>query len=236
MPAIADQVAELEHDHIAALADIDALWAANAALTDALDAVTAEKAALEAKVAELSGHNDGLIAMAESVADSALNMLKAARLPKDTPAAVIPYAPRTTVERLQAAGIVNGHATDESTMSPGLGDIVNRVSQVLIDDDVLKPEPARQAAPEPFTGSDETHIRLVVAAGTPLVPASRGFLERMAPPLAEFPTSAVERIKRHFMPTVTLMCQPPDTERADPGGLPMFLRRDTVFARAMEAA
>jgi hypothetical protein len=64
MSAIADQVAALEHDHSDALAKIDALNATNAALTDALNAITADKALLEARVAELSMRNDGMIVMA----------------------------------------------------------------------------------------------------------------------------------------------------------------------------
>jgi len=94
MPAIADQVADVEHDLTDALAKIDALNAANAALTDAINAITAERAALQAKIAELSTQADAMTAMAEKVAGSALDMLKAARLPAGTPADVIPFAPR----------------------------------------------------------------------------------------------------------------------------------------------
>jgi hypothetical protein len=247
MPAIADQVTKLEHDHDDALANIDTLKAANAALTDALNAVTAEKAALEAKVGELSEYADGLIAMADGVANSALNMLKAARLPKGTPAAVIPYAPKTVIERLQAAGIVDGHATDSATdataaqntgaVALSIDDVVDRLGQVLINDDMPKPAPAQSAAPELAVGGDTAHLRLVTTADAPLVPAPPSAVEPMTLPTAESPISAVDRIKRHFLPAVTLMRRPADLKMRvdhdhDPGGLPMFLRRDTAFALA----
>ena len=154
MPAIADQVAKLEHDHSGALAEIDTLKAANAALTDALNAVTAERAALEAKVAELGEHTDGLIAMAESVANNTLNLLKAARM-KGTPAAVIPYAPKTATDRLQAASIANDHATDNP-----------------ID---------ATAAQNPGASGDENRIHLIAAADPPLIPAPPSWAEPTAP-------------------------------------------------------
>ncbi|MCU1340366.1 MAG: hypothetical protein JWO19_5947, partial [Bryobacterales bacterium] len=192
--------------------------------------ITAEKAVLEAKVAELGEHIDVLIAMAESVANNALNMLKATRL-KGTPAAVIPYAPKTAIERLQAAGVVNGHATDNAmnaaqnagALSLGLGDIVNRVKRAPINDDMLNTGPARWPA----------------AIDAPLIPAPPSLPEPAAPSIAESPTSAIDRIKRHFLPAVTLMRRPVDPPirvSPDPAGLPMFLRRDTVFARIADAA
>jgi hypothetical protein len=197
MPAIADQVAALEHDHDDALAKIDALNATVAAQLDAINAITAKKASLEAKVAELSDHIDGLTVMAENVANGALNMLKATRLPKGTPVAVIPYAPITAIERLRAAGTVNGQATEKAPDAPTVQNTVAaRVSRVLITDDMLKPEPARPAAPEPTAGD------------ALLTPTQPGLPELMAPPTADSLTSAVDRIKRHFLPPVTLMRRP----------------------------
>jgi len=105
MPAIADLVASLEHDHAHALAKIEALNAANAALAEAINALTTEKAALEAKIAELGAHTDGMIAMVENVANGALDMLKAARLPSDTPAAVIPFAPKPITKSTHSSPI-----------------------------------------------------------------------------------------------------------------------------------
>ena len=202
MPAIADQVASLEHDHSDALAKIDALNATNAALTDAVNAITAEKAALEARVAELSMRNDGMIAMAEKVASSALDMLTTARLPAGTPAEVIPFAPKQKT-------------VTTASVAPSVG-----LADVLITEEMLKPEPARQAVAQAI--ANDTVPRAVPS--TPPKPAAVPIIE---------PMSAVDRIKRHFLPAVTLMRRPVDlTMRVDPGGLPMFLRRDTVFARA----
>jgi hypothetical protein len=197
MPAIADLVASLEHDHAHALAKIEALNAANAALAEAINALTTEKAALEAKIAELGAHTDGMIAMVENVANGALDMLKAARLPSDTPAAVIPFAPKP--KTVTAASV-----------APSVG-----LADVLITEEMLKPEPARVNDTAPRT-----------------VP-SRAPKPAAAPIIA--PASAVDRFKQHFLPALTLMRRPVDQTmhvKHDPGGLPMFLRRDTVFTRA----
>ena len=188
MPAIADQVAALEHDHDDALAMIDTLTAANAALMDALNAAAAEKAALEAKLAELRLQADAVAMMAEKFANSALDVLKAARLPASTPVEVIPFAPRP--KALVAA-----------SDPPGAEAIV----QVLAND--AAPPTAPAMSPEPD--------------GAPMIESA----------------TAVELIKRRLLPALTLMRRPveqPTRVRHDPSpiGLPMFLRRDTVFARA----
>jgi hypothetical protein len=191
MPAIADQVAALEHDHCDALAKIDALNATNATLTDALKAITAERDALEAKVAELSTRTDGMIAMVEKVASSALDMLKAARLPAGTPAEVIPFAPKLKT-------------VITASVAPSVG-----LADVITTEEMLKPEPVPRAVPS-----------------RPPKPAAAPIIE---------PASAVDLVKRHLLPALTLMRRPLDlTTRVkhDPIGLPMFLRRDTVFARA----
>lgn len=202
MTAIADQVAKLEHDHSDALAKIDALNATNAALTDALNSITAEKALLEARVAELSMRNDGMIAMAEKVASSTLDMLNAARLPAGTPAEVIPFAPK--LKTVSAASVAPS------------------VSLAAVLEEMLKPEPARQAVAQ----AEANDTRPWPALLRPPKPAAVAISES---------TSGVDRIKRHF--PVMLMRRPSDSAmRVDPGGLPMFLRRDTVFARAMDAA
>jgi hypothetical protein len=204
MSAIADQVATLEHDHGDALAKIDNLSATNAALTDALNAITAEKALLEARVAELSMRNDGMIAMAEKVASSALDMLNAARLPAGTPAEVIPFAPK--LKTVSAASVAP---------SVSLADVL---------EEMLRPEPARQA----FAHAEANDTGPWPVPSSPSKPAAVPIIE---------PTSAIDRIKRHFLPAVTLMRRPVDSAmRVDPGGLPMFLRRDTVFAHTADAA
>lgn len=206
MPAIADLVANLEHDHDDALAKIDALNAANAALIEAINAITVEKAALEARVTELSTRNDGMIAMAEKVASSALDMLNAARLPAGTPAEVIPFAPKPKV------------LTTTASVAPTVG-----LADVLITEEMLKSEPAPQAVAQ--ATANATGPRAVPSRPVPT-----------AAPIIE-PTSAVDRIKRHFLPSLTLMRRPVDPAmRVDAGGLPMFLRRDTVFALIVDAA
>jgi hypothetical protein len=57
----------------------------------------------------------------------------------------------------------------------------------------------------------------------------RPALSRMSKPTA---LSFVDSVKRHFLPRRPVDVALP----VDPGGLPMFLRRDTVFARAADAA
>jgi hypothetical protein len=126
MPAIADLVAGLEHDYDDALATIDQLNAENGALTDALAAANSAKAVLEAKVAELSMRADVMTAMAEKVANSALDMLKAAHLPAGTPAEVIPFAPRPKT------------LAESGDPSVGLPD-------VLITEKMVTPKPSHQA-------------------------------------------------------------------------------------------
>jgi hypothetical protein len=203
MPAIADQVAALEHDHDDALAMIDTLTAANAALLDALNAVTAEKAALEAQLTELRLQADAMTAMVEKFANSALDMLKAARLPAGTPAEVIAYAPRPKTL-----------ATTAAPPSFGLADV--------LDTQMLKPAPAP-------------------APAMPAAPVAREQLIPTPPeprrsPIVE-PVSAVELVKRRLLPVLTLTRRPvplpaPAKPDPSPNGLPLFLRRDTVFARA----
>jgi hypothetical protein len=216
MPTIADQVASLEHDHNDALAKIDALNATNAALMDALSAITAEKAALEARIAELSMRNDGMVAMVEKVASSALDMLKAARLPAGTPAEVIPFAPKLKT-------------VNPASVAPSVG-----FADVLITEEMLGPEPAGRAVAQAIA-NDTVVLPAILASASLTVPRlvpSRP-PKPAAVPIIE-PMSAVDRIKRHFLPAVTLMRRPIDLTmrvKDDPPGLPMFLRRDTVFAR-----
>jgi hypothetical protein len=103
-----------------------------------------------------------------------------------------------------------------ASMAPSVG-----LADVL---EMLEPEPARQAVAQ--ATANDTVPR--AAPSWPPKPAAVPIIE---------PMSAVDRIKRHFLPAVTLMRQPVDSAmRVDPGGLPMFLRRDTVFARTVDAA
>jgi hypothetical protein len=84
--------------------------------------------------------------------------------------------------------------------------------------EMLNPEPARQA------------VAKAIAPSISPEPA--------AAPIKE-PETAVDLVKRHLLPALALMRRPVDPPmRAthDPAGLPMFLRRDTVFARMADAA
>jgi hypothetical protein len=101
-------------------------------------------------------------------------------------------------------------------MAPSVG-----LADILTAEEMLEPEPARQAVAQAM--ANDTVPRAVPS--TPPKPAAVPIIE---------PMSAVDRIKRHFLPAVTLMRRPIDLTmrvKDDPPGLPMFLRRDTVFAR-----
>jgi hypothetical protein len=113
----------------------------------------------------------GMLAMVEKVATGALDMLTAARLPAVTPAEVIPFAPK--LKSLTTA-----------SLAPSVG-----LADVLITDEMLKPEQTRQAVAQAMT--NDTLPRAVPSR-----------------------TSAVDRIKRHFLPAVTpLMRRPVDSVR-----------------------
>ncbi|SHH20642.1 DUF4200 domain-containing protein [Bradyrhizobium erythrophlei] len=209
MPAIADQVATLEDDHATAMASIDAQNATIEKLKLSLAAMTKEKLALEARVAEYQKHKDETIAAVEALASSTLDMLRTVQRPAGMPAAVVPFAPKGKT----ATGL-------PIVASAGFDD-------VLITEDMLKPEP-----PQPSVAAVGTHLgdeidtRILATDRAPVVTAPR-----------PGPTSAVDRIKRHFLPALTSTRRPGDSAmRVDPGELPMFLRRDTVFARTADAA
>lgn len=114
MPSIADQVETLEHDHAAALAKLDALQSANAALMSANTALQAENTALQASVEDMKQYVADTRAMADSLAQSALDMLRASRRPVGTPAEVIQFAPKnietsTTLTREQIEAAITQH-------------------------------------------------------------------------------------------------------------------------------
>jgi hypothetical protein len=209
MPAISDQVAALEDDHATALASIDAQNATIEKLKLSLAAMTKEKLALEARVAEYQKHEAETIAAVETLASSTLDMLRTVQRPAGMPAAVVPFAPKGKT----AAGL---------PVAPSTG-----LDDVLITEDMLKPEPHQPsiAAARTHLG-DETDTRILATDRALVATAPR-----------PGPTSAVDRIKRHFLPALTSMRRPGDSAmHVEPGELPMFLRRDTVFARAADAA
>jgi hypothetical protein len=79
MPAIADQVATIEHDLQEALAKVDSLTAEREALRKALTAVTVEKSDLEAKHGDMQSLVDETREMVDKLANMSLTMLRTSR-------------------------------------------------------------------------------------------------------------------------------------------------------------
>src|SRR5262245_20995055 len=79
MPAIADQVATMEHDLQEALAKVDTLTAEKEALRKALTAMTVEKSDLEAKQHDMQSHVEDTREMADRLANMSLTMLRTSR-------------------------------------------------------------------------------------------------------------------------------------------------------------
>lgn len=286
MPALADSIAALEHAHEDALAKLEALTNTHNLTTDLVKALTSEKAALEAQVAQLGTHSSEMLAMVESVANSALAMLRTAKI-----APSIPALTTATIGALIPSATVGLPALDLAT----------RIGKVLINDDMLKPDAVPQAAlidsinarqnalradfeqkmlPElskaPFTATPEQveaiiaaspnaqqvvadimandstaapvaapeqidaiiaeHIDAITATPEP-VQGDSGDESDHAPlaPFAEPPATAVDLMKRHLLPPVTLVRAPAPNRAAlveqQNVALPIFLQRDTVFQR-----
>jgi hypothetical protein len=79
MPKIADQVTAIEHDLNAALATIDQLTAANSALVSANTSLQRDNVALQLEVNNMKHYVDDTRTMADELAASALEMLRASR-------------------------------------------------------------------------------------------------------------------------------------------------------------
>jgi uncharacterized protein YhaN len=79
MPAIAEQVATIEHDLQEALAKVDSLTAEKEALTKALTAMTSEKSDLEAKHSDMQSLVDETREMVDKLAGMSLTMLRSSR-------------------------------------------------------------------------------------------------------------------------------------------------------------
>lgn len=121
MPSIADQVSTLEHDHAAALAQIDALTAANAALSSANTSLQTENAALQAAVSDMNHYVASTRSMAEELANSALDMLRASRRQVSAPAEAT--KPRSDGEKLLAlVADPEGQAAVTAIMAGDSGD------------------------------------------------------------------------------------------------------------------
>lgn len=92
--SIADQVATVEHDLAAALAQIDALNSAKAALESANASLQRDNVGLQLEVNDMKHYVDDTRALAEQLANSALEMLRASRRQVGGQAEIIPYAPK----------------------------------------------------------------------------------------------------------------------------------------------
>ncbi|HEV2155437.1 hypothetical protein [Bradyrhizobium sp.] len=79
MPAIADQVATIEHDLSVALANLDSVRSENAQLKTALSSLQNDHAALQARHSEAVALFDETRQHAQAVATAALTMLKVSR-------------------------------------------------------------------------------------------------------------------------------------------------------------
>jgi uncharacterized protein YhaN len=85
MPAIAEQVATIEHDLQEALAKIDSLTAERETLKKALAATTVEKSELEAKQDDMQSLVDETREMVDRLANMSLTMLRTSRRKVATP-------------------------------------------------------------------------------------------------------------------------------------------------------
>jgi hypothetical protein len=79
MPAIAEQVATIEHDLQEALAKVESLAAEKEALTNALTVMTSEKSDLEAKHNDMQALVDETREMVDRLANMSLTMLRSSR-------------------------------------------------------------------------------------------------------------------------------------------------------------
>lgn len=92
--SIADQVHDLEHDHAAALAQIEALNADRAALSSANASLQRDLVAAQLEINDMKSFVDDTRAMAEQLAESAMAVVRASRRQVGTPAEVVPFAPK----------------------------------------------------------------------------------------------------------------------------------------------
>lgn len=204
MAAIADQVTSLENDHAVALAQIQTLTAQLGAVTSAHAALTTTHAATLAENDGLNKYADEIRAMVEGVATSALNMLKAARSPVAV-AEPLPIMPATTLNLTTPA------------LALGAEPVVLPASPPIAPEAPATITPVPPAAPMWVNNV----LEKVEAAASDL----KADVENIP--------AAVDRMLHHSSaPPVTKISAPVDMTMIvehDDGGLPMFLRRGTVF-------
>ncbi|MGZ5988756.1 MAG: hypothetical protein ACXWLZ_06880 [Rhizomicrobium sp.] len=214
MPSLAEQIATLESDHTAALALIDTLKAEKAALMSANSSLLAENTTLVAQYNDMRHYVDDARTMAEHLASSALDMLRASRRQVGTPAEVIPFAPK-------------------GPFSPALQAKID--GEKLLAAGTRTPEPpAQQAVAEIMAGDsgDETDVdheidKAETDLGVTLSPDERASAK-----------AAVLDVRRHRTVPPINAFKPVDRDAEgrpmmvthDRDGLPIFLKRDTTFA------
>lgn len=103
MPSIADQVATIEHDLAAALAEIDALTAANKAFDSANASLQRDNIALQLELNDMKHYVDDTRAMVGNLSQSALELLRASRRQVGQPADVVPLSIVQKQARINAA-------------------------------------------------------------------------------------------------------------------------------------
>jgi len=228
MPTITEQVAALECEHAAGLAQIESQNASIETLTLALAAMTKEKLELGAKLADMKQREDETIAAVEALASSALDMVRTAQRPVGTPAAAASFAPSAGLANVPVADLPKPESPQQSAVAKdGAGEKPDSGASAARPAPAVQ-RPAPYGQPEPAHGERELPMFLRRGASFDARARISG-----ASPIGA-PTSAVDRIKRHLLPALTLMRgqgAPPNAPRKD-GGLPMHIRRDTVFPRA----
>lgn len=231
MPAIGDQVATLETDHAAALAQIDSLTAANAALTSA-------NADLQKQLANAGAFTDEIKVMANAVATAALGLVTFSRTsPFAAPvlAASKPFAPPPSV-------------TGATRLAP----VVDAINAEILTADSGDAQPGLPPAAAPITSAAPmTAVRVtdmawlgpvVTGEAEKIETATTGIFETVETEavngfkaveakIEEIP-AAVDRMLHHSSAASTVIRAPVDLTMHvdhDEGGLPIFLRRGTTF-------
>jgi hypothetical protein len=141
MPALANQVAAIEDDLHAALAEVDSLTAKNDELLKMLIATTADKQDLEAKNREMQSVVDETRDLADRLADMALTMLRASR--------------RQIGQQLDVSNNVSGGegATPDTAALAG---VLNAVSAAIAPEEKATDELTEQTGTTPPPGPDLT--------------------------------------------------------------------------------
>lgn len=159
MSSITDQVQALEADHADALTQIASLMSDNASLKSQNVALTSENAALLAKCDELTRHSADVRDMAEQIASSTLDMLRASRRENYTTA---------------PAGTISGNVFTNAAS----GVFVTTPNPVIIT--------GSAAALQADAGTRDGPAEQINAAPIPPVRTVKEIVEGSAEPLPEF--------------------------------------------------